>query len=119
MTIKPREYNDFVIYQGATFKETLVFTNKTTGDPIDLSDAQPIMMLKKTLDDTEAAYTLTNSESNTITIDDNKIIIEISAEDTLELDRGTYVYDLKMVFPDRTDYYIYGKLLVEKRVSNV
>lgn len=117
MTVKPAIYNDFVIYQGATFEEQLNFKN-SQGENLDLGGYTARMKVKKSHADSDAILDL-NTENNGITIDValGNLKILVSAADTANLNRGVFVFDLELVNGDVVNRYMQGSMAVSAEVT--
>jgi hypothetical protein len=98
------------IEQGASFTHTIIYTQRN-GQPVDLSGCVAKMQIRETreLDGahvaTLASYPIGGGdptpwfEAITITEEEGKIEINLSAVDTATLTPGAYFYDLLVTFP--------------------
>jgi hypothetical protein len=83
--------------QGATFTRT--FEVSIDGTPWNLTGYTAAMQVRQSFDSTVAVLTLTSEDG--ITIDDTgSFTVLITAEQTNDLDAGSYVYDLELVSAD-------------------
>lgn len=109
---------DFVIEQGATFYQELVWKD-SVGDPIDLTGYTARMQIRKTVKSSDAILSLT-TENGRITLGDAEgtITLEVDAEDTADLTEFCGVYDLEVEASDGTvTRLIQGQIEVSREVT--
>lgn len=87
-------YN-IVCEQGATFLREITVVNADGSIP-DYGTSTARMQVRPTVDSATIIISLT-TENGRITLLDNKITLNITADDTTLLVQGTYKYDLEIV----------------------
>lgn len=117
MTVKPAIYNDFVIYQGASFQELLNFKDSQDSN-IDLTGFTARMKIKKSYSDDVSIVEL-STENSGITMSElnGNLTLLISATDTASLNSGVYVYDLELVTGSVVHRYMQGSIAVSAEVT--
>lgn len=87
-------YN-IVCEQGATFNREITVVNADGSIP-DYGTSTARMQVRPTVDSATIVISLT-TENGRITLLNNKITLDITADDTTLLAQGTYKYDLEVV----------------------
>lgn len=87
-------YN-IVCEQGATFTREITVVNADGSIP-DYGTSTARMQVRPTVDSATIVISLT-TENGRITLLNNKITLDITADDTTLLAQGTYKYDLEVV----------------------
>ena len=90
----------FMIYQGATFRKRLRWTNKATGTPLDLTGCKARMQVRAEVESTEVLLELT-TENGGITLGGTAGIIDfyVGATATAAITWTSGVFDLEIVHP--------------------
>lgn len=108
---------DFTIRQNANFLIDLKFN--TTGVPIDLTTYSAIKLQVKTSKSSGAIVTLALGTGLTVSgADDNILSVAFTPAMTELLTDSQYYYDLMMSKPNSNDYFVEGKINVERTVTN-
>lgn len=91
------------IEQGATFTKPLLWKNKDSGTPIDLTGCIARMQVRASIKSATVLLSLT-TENDRITLGDaaGTILLELTAEETAAITWTSAVYDLEIVFPNAT-----------------
>lgn len=101
---------DFNVYEADTMKRTIRLTNKTNGQPVDLTGAA-IKMEIRTPD--LQTVLLTIATGNGATVSGNSIIIQKD----ITIAAGEYVYDLQTIKDGVTTTYLKGAFFVTRNVT--
>lgn len=90
----------FTIYQGATFRKRLRWTNKATGTPLDLTGCKARMQVRAEVESTEVLLELT-TENGGITLGGTAGTIDfyVGATATAAITWTSGVFDLEIVHP--------------------
>ena len=90
----------FTIYQGATFRKRLRWTNKATGTPLDLTGCKARMQVRAEVESTEVLLELT-TENGGITLGGTAGTIDfyVGATATAAFTWTSVVFDLEIVHP--------------------
>lgn len=90
----------FTIYQGATFRKRLRWTNKATGTPLDLTGCKARMQVRAEVESTEVLLELT-TENGGITLGGTAGTIDfyVGATATAAFTWTSGVFDLEIVHP--------------------
>lgn len=108
---------DFTIRQNANFLIDLSFSSATL--PIDLSTYTAIKLQVKTAKSSGAIVTLTLGSGLTVSGDDSNVLsIAFTPAMTKLLTNNQYYYDLMMTKPNSNDYFVEGKINVDRTVTN-
>lgn len=116
MTVTPAKYNDFVIYQGATFSETLIFTDSEE-NIFDLNNFQVSMKIRKSYQLQTTIELSTENGKITLNIPRGSIAVEIPATTTKTLKPGNYIYNLELKNGDIVDRYLQGSIFISPEVK--
>lgn len=103
MTIGPATWNNFVIYKGATFDETLPWIDGN-GDPINLNGYTAEMKVRFGVEDTSPFLDL--GSGITLGGAAGTIRLTLSAAQTALLPECVAVYDLRLTAGTGDSYYI-------------
>lgn len=90
----------FTIYQGATFRKRLRWTNKATGTPLDLTGCKARMQVRAEVESTEVLLELT-TENGGITLGGTAGTIDfyVGATATAAITWTSGVFDLEIIHP--------------------
>jgi len=104
------------IEQGADFEESFQFLDEND-EPIDFSDCTARMHIRARLEDETPVVALT-TENGRLLVDvpSGTITLLLSAKRTANLSSGG-VYDLEVVFPDRVERMLKGKVKLDPEVT--
>ena len=102
---------DLNCYKGQTYQQNLYFKN-SDGSPYDLTEKTFTAQIRRR----ENIGALI-AEMNCTVMNDGRLSLELTADETAEIDPGTYYWDLKTVEGIKVTYYIRGKFVVEGRVT--
>jgi len=108
---------NLVIYQGATFSKEFVW--QLGGTPVDLAGYTALMDIRADIDSETPIITLSTAD-DTIVLEEEagKIIIQIAAQDTENLQFSRAVYDLELYSPDGiVTRLIQGSVTLSKEVT--
>lgn len=111
MTVIPKTYDDFKIYQGSTFDEILQL-QQSDETPIDLTGYDARMQIRSTLGNTLIADLTSGNGGITITPLTGQIDLLLTPTATAALAAGTYRYDLEVFDGTRVDKYLRGTIQV-------
>lgn len=111
-----RQRYDLKIYKGADYCKDAWFTTKNQQEqkiPYDLTG----WTAKAQIRPSENSQILTQEITCDITPAEGKIHLEIISQDTAKIEPGIYFWDLQTDNDANIDYYVYGKVFVEGRVT--
>jgi hypothetical protein len=98
---------DLTIYKGSTFTKTIQWKTGNPAEPVDLSNCEVRMQIRKTVSDTKILDSLTTTNGRIVLVaaTEGKLRIDIpaSVSSAYTFDRG--VYDLEVAFPNSTNVY--------------
>jgi len=109
------KYN-FNIDQGATFTTSILYKD-SEGAAVNLTGYGARMQIRRNIADTEYVLSLTDSSGLTITANEGKIGILITAAQTTLIPAGGYFYDLEIYAGAVVTRLIEGKALVSAEVT--
>ena len=106
-----------IIEQGVTFTRVLTWKD-SNGTPIDLTGYTARMQLRKTIESSVAAVSLT-TENGGIDLGDaaGTITITIAATATANLIESEYAYDLELISGSIVKRPVQGKITISKEVT--
>jgi len=108
-------YAEIIVDQGSTFSTILTLTEDTTNLPIDVSNYTINANIKKSY------YSANNTAVFTSTINDagnGNVTISLTADSSVNIKSGRYVYDVKVTSPANVvTRIVEGILTVTPRVS--
>jgi hypothetical protein len=107
-------YN-IICEQGATFIREITVVNADNTVP-DYNSSTARMQVRPTIESTTIIIELT-TENGRITLLDNKITLNITAEDTTDLIQGVYKYDLEIVTGTEVTRLVQGDFKVSPEVT--
>lgn len=110
---------DLTIYQGATFRRTVVWLTGEPPTPVDLTGYTARMQIRRKLKDRDFVIELT-TENGRISItrpDEGLINLLISATDTAALSILSGVYDLELEYDDEVVRLIEGAVTISPEVT--
>ncbi len=93
--MKPAKLNPYTITRGATYKETLIFSNN--GEPLNLSAFTAIRMDIRDKASQEGTLLKSLSLGSGITVTGNRLSMTVPAAETKDWAPGTYHRDIVMV----------------------
>ena len=105
----------FVIEQGATLNFQIDWTD-SDGNPIDLTGYHARMQVRPTVASETVIIELT-TENGRITLLDNTVTLDISADDTEALPVGAYKYDLEIQTGAEVIRLVQGSFTVSPEVT--
>ena len=111
-----RQRYDLQIYRGADYcKDAWFKTKNQQGQkvPFDLTGYEAYAEIRPSQNSTVLTQTITCD----ITPLEGKITLQIIGQDTAKIDPGIYFWDLKTTFEGSLEYYVYGKVFVDGRVT--
>ena len=114
----------FTIYQGATFRKRLTWTNKATGTPLDLTGCKARMQVRAEVESTEVLLELT-TENGGITLGGaaGTIDLYVGATATAAINWEGGVFDLEIIhpgaLPDDVTRIVQGTVSVSPEVTRV
>jgi hypothetical protein len=107
---------DLTIYQGATFRKSLVW--KSDGVVVDLTGYTARMQIRESIDATDSLLDLTTENDRiVITEVEGKVELVISAADTAALSFVSGVYDLELVSGTEVTRLCGGKVKLSREVT--
>jgi hypothetical protein len=111
---RPANYN-IQIWQNNTWSQIFQLTANT--EPIDLTDANVEIQVRRRPNSTDAAMTLTLADGITIGgLNTNQITINYD----VNIDAGSYVYDMTIQFPNENiKTYIWGNFIVYQDITQI
>ncbi len=115
MTVVPAQFDAFVMYQGATFDEQLLFTNDA-GDVIDLTGCQAQMQIRNRIDNTLISDISTTNNGMVITPGEGRINFSLTPTQTESIIADTYNYGFRLTNTARKDVYLRGTLKVFRAI---
>ena len=108
-------YNNFIIQKGATWNETVIWTD-ANGNPIDLSSYSAKLQISTDYE-TTPILTLSSPSSGIIKIDaEGKLVITATVTQTSTLATGYYVYELELTAGSTVNRIMEGELYVSPQV---
>jgi hypothetical protein len=108
--------HNFKVYRGDNWTFDLVFTDNNDA-PIDLSDADIKMQIKKKAIDSDSVKELDLDSGISVGGDDNNVVT-IDAEADLDVRPGDYVYDIQVTYAGgRTVTYLRGAFQVLQDIT--
>lgn len=110
---------DITLYQGATFRKTLIWKTGDPAAPKDLTDFTARMQARVKLTDVEPLIELTTENGGiTLTPAEGKIDLYLSDAQTSALEARKAIYDLELVSPDgEVTRLVEGKLTISPEVT--
>jgi hypothetical protein len=108
-------YNNFIIQKGATWNETVIWTD-ANGNPIDLSSYSAKLQISTDYE-TTPILTLSSPSSGIVKIDaEGKLVITATVTQTSTLATGYYVYELELTAGSTVNRIMEGELYVSPQV---
>ena len=102
-------YNNFIIQKGATWNETVIWTD-ANGNPIDLSSYSAKLQISTDYE-TTPILTLSSPSSGIVKIDaEGKLVITATVTQTSTLATGYYVYELELTAGSTVNRIMEGEL---------
>ena len=106
---------DIICEQGATFQREIAVVNQDESIP-DYNGSTARMQVRPTVESLVIIIELT-TENSRITLLDNTITLNITADDTTVLPIGTYKYDLEIQIADKVIRLVQGNFKVSPEVT--
>lgn len=107
---------DFTIKQGESFIQSIIFTDKNSHEKITFLDGtQAKCQIRRHPGDT----TLIQEVECEVVPEEGEITLRISSQDTANIAPDTYYYDMAIIEGNDVIYYLEGKFIVKKHVTEV
>ena len=111
-----RQRYDLQIYRGADYcKDAWFKTTNQQGQKVafDLTGYEAYPQIRPS----ENSAILTQEITCDVTPAEGKVSLQIIGQDTAKIENGVYFWDLKMTREGSLEYYVYGKVYVDGRVT--
>lgn len=92
-----------------------------TATPVDLTGCSAVMQIREKIDSADVLFTLSTANGRIILGDDEgSVALNISDEDTADIDWKKGVYDLRIEFPSGVSiFFMEGSVVADKKVTRV
>lgn len=105
---------DLICYRGQTWSRDIIFRDKTTKDPLDLSGQTAQAQIRPK----NNSSILTAEMTCLVVGEEGRVTVSLPSTITSEINPGIYAYDVKLISSDGDiDYYAAGNFVVTGRVT--
>lgn len=115
---KGARHDAFVIENNGTFSEQISIKD-SNGDLVPIPNVTVQMDIRQNPEDTSTILTLTEANGRVTNDNTGVILLEVTKEDTADLDFKTAYYDIRLVnsVSGDADFILYGQITNERTVT--